>query len=917
MRVGFTAAVAAAVAVFALAANAQGESQWIPTGQRISPTAAAGSTFRELDPGLKDFPDFRAGQAVTTVASHDGKTLLVLTSGFNQLSDASGKGHAHSDEYIFVFDISGGAPKQTQVVTVPNSDSGIAFAPDDSHFYVAGGVDDTLHVFARNGGNWAEDGAPLALGHKEGIGLAVKPSAAGVALTADGKRAVVANRYNDSVNVIDLAARKVVSELDLRPGKTDASKRGVPGGEYPYWVQIAGNGTAYITSQRDHEVDVVDIADTPRVIARIAVPGTPNRVLLNRAQSQLFVASDSTDTVAVIDTRTNKVVATIDASAPAGLLAGGAHFRGAAPNALALSPDERTLYVTLGGANAVATISLAGSAPRVTGLVPTGWYPHSVTANGGMLYIVNGRSDPGPNPKGCFHHPVDAARQAACRATNRYILQLSHAGLLTLPVPSAQELQQLTNTVASNNGFRVRSDAADAAVMRALHRRIKHVIYIVKENRTYDQVLGDLGRGNGDPSLTLFGEAITPNLHALARQFVTLDNFYDSGEVSGNGWPWSTDARETDVGVKQIAMLYADRGQSYDVEGTNRNINVALPDLAARRAADPVTPDDPDLLPGDDDVAAPLAPAGEKGGGHLWDAVLRAHLTVRNYGFYCDGARYDPEHPNQVALERDPFAKKLQVAWAADPALLSRTDPYFRSFDVRFPDFWREKEWEREFALQVQHHNMPSLSLVRFMTDHMGDFDHAIDGVNTPERQVADDDYAVGKLIEAVAKSPYRNSTLIFVIEDDAQDGPDHVDAHRSIAFVAGPYIKQGAVVSQHYTTVSLLRTIEDILGTEPLNLNDAHQRPMTEIFDLKQRKWNYSATPSAALAQTNLPLPKQRTGAVNPFRDVHSAAYWAAKTKGYDWSKEDRIPTVTFNNVLWEGLHRQPSTAERIRKPS
>ncbi|HEY4114476.1 MAG TPA: bifunctional YncE family protein/alkaline phosphatase family protein [Rhizomicrobium sp.] len=902
-------ALIAAVAAPALADSDDGPGQWIPTGQRITPTAAAGSKFQELDPGLKDFPDFRAGQAVTSVASHDGKTLLVLTSGFNLLSDATGTGKAHSDEYIFVFDISGGAAKQVQVLTVPNSDSGIAFAPDDSRFAVSGGVDDNVHIFARTNGQWAEDGAAIPLGHRSGLGLAIKPSAAGIALTADGKKAVIADRYNDAITVVDLAARKAIAELDLRPGKIDPAKRGVAGGEYPYWVQIAGNATAYITSQRDHEVDVVDIAGAPRLVSRIAVPGNPNRLVLNKAQSRLFVASDNTDTVTAIDTASQRVIETIDASAPPGLIAGKAHVRGAAPNSLSFSPDEQTLYVTLGGENAVAVISLAGAAPhRTTGLIPTGWYPNSVTASGGMLYVVNGRSDPGPNPKGCMDNASDAAHQAACRAANRYILQLSHAGLLTLPVPPSHDLGELTGTVAANNGLRTRADPRDAAVMRALHRRIKHVIYIVKENRTYDQVLGDLGRGNGDPSLTLFGETITPNEHALARRFVTLDNFYDSGEVSGNGWPWSTDASESDIGVKQIPMQYAGRGQSYDVEGTNRNINVALPSVAARRAADPATPDDPDLLPGTDDVAAPMAPKGEKGRGHLWDAALRANLSVRNYGFYCDLSRYDPRHPNQVPRDHDPFASHVQVAWSADPALLPRTDPYFRSFDTSYPDFWREKEWEREFALQVRRHDMPSLSLVRFMTDHMGSFDRAIDGVNTPEREVADNDYAVGKLIEALSRSPYRDSTLIFVIEDDAQDGPDHVDAHRSIAFVAGPYVRQGVVVSERYTTVNMLRTIEDILGIEPLSLNDAHQRPMTAVFDLRQRNWTFSASPSAALRQTQLPLPAEPrgTGGSRRFTDAHSAAYWATKTKGYDWSKEDRIPSAAFNAVLWQGLaHR------------
>ncbi|MDE2133472.1 MAG: phosphoesterase [Alphaproteobacteria bacterium] len=887
--------------------------QWIPTGQRISPAAALGSTFQELDPKLADFPDFRVHQAVTTVASHDGKTLLVLTSGFNLLSGPTGK-KAHSDEYVFVFDISAGTPRQVQVVSVPNTDSGIAFSPDDSRFYVAGGVDDSLHIYSRMNGAWAEDGKPVALGHRAGLGLGLKPSAAGLDVTADGRKVVIADRYNDAITVVDPVSRLIVGELDLRPGIIDPRKRGVPGGEYPYWVAIKGNRTAYVTSLRDREVDVVDIADLPKLVARIAVGGTPNRMVLDRAQATLFVASDNTDTVTVIDTATNRVRETISVSAPPGVI--GLHFRGAAPNALALSPDGHRLYATLGGENALAVVALAGP-HRVSGLVPTGWYPNSVSAVGNMLYVVNGRSDPGPNPQGCSHNNFDLARMAACHSANHYILQLSHAGFLALPAPHDRDLRRLTDTVAANNGFRAPRDPNGDAVMAQLRKRIKHIIYIVKENRTYDQVLGDLDRGNGDPKLALFGAAITPNQHAIARQFVTLDNFYDAGEVSGNGWPWSTEARESDVGVKAIPMQYAGRGQSYDVEGSNRNINVAIPGLAGRRAADPATPDDPDLLPGTADVAAADAPAGEKGRGHLWDAALRAHLTVRNYGFYCDLSRYDSRNAFAAPLERDAFAAKTPVAWPADPALLTRTDPYFRSFDTRFPDFWREKEWQREFAGQIARKNMPNLSLVRFMLDHMGSFAEAIDGVNTPERQVADNDYALGRLIEAVARSPYRDSTLIFVLEDDAQDGPDHVDAHRSTAFIVGPYVKHGAVVSSRYTTVNLLRTMEDILGIEPLNLNDAHQKPMTDVFDLNRKNWSYSATPSAALRNTQLPLPPQQAQTpAKRFSDAHGAAYWAEVTKGYDWSKEDNVPSGAFNRALWSGLAHGPYPDARDGKP-
>ena len=915
----FAFAVAALSFVTAASQAQDNSGELLPTGQRITPEAATGVHFQALNPQLPGYPDHLAGQAVTTAVSHDGKTLLILTSGFNRMSTPQGKQDpAASNEYVFVFDISGPSPKQVQVVQVPDGDSGLVFSPDDQRFFVSGGVDDNVHIYARGTPSTAsrsasrtlrageetltEQGGAIALGHKRGLGIDVQPSAAGLDVSEDGKRLVVANRMNDSISVVDIASGKVAGELDLRPGKTDPAKAGVAGGEYPYWVQLKGT-TAYISCQRDREIVVVDIASM-RVIARIKLPGTPNRMLLNAKKSLLYVAQDNSDQIAVIDTASNSIAESIDARAPAGALHDARAFRGAAPNSLALSPGGDALYATLGGSNAVALIPLGPAPHRVAALIPTGWYPNSVSAAGNMLYTVNGRSNIGPNPLGCSHSRVSKAESLRCRAANHYILQLSKAGFLSLPVPAPSDYARLTGIVAANNGFSAGASADDARVMAALRERIKHVIYIVKENRTYDQVLGDLGKGNGDPSLTLFGRAITPNQHALAEKFVDLDNFMDTGEVSGTGWPWSVAARETDIGVKAIPMLYAERGQTYDVEGTDRNINVALPTLAERRAANGATPDDPDELPGTGDVGAPDSYRGEEGRGHLWDSALRAHLSVRNYGFYIDAARYDESGPSPIPVLRDPARSKTTVAYPSDPALLGITDPWFRSFDLKLPDFWREREWEREFTQQVAHRNMPALSLVRFMTDHTGDFAHAIDGVNTPEAQVADNDYAVGKLVQRIAASPYRDSTLIFIIEDDAQDGPDHVDAHRSTAYIVGPYVRQGAVVSTRYSTVNMLRTIEDVLGIEPLSMFDTYQRPMTDVFDLKQTSWNFRAVPSAALAGTKLPLPKKRAGARHRrFAFAHDAAYWAAATRGYDWSAEDRINAAAYNRVLWQGI--------------
>jgi hypothetical protein len=388
-----------------------------------------------------------------------------------------------------------------------------------------------------------------------------------------------------------------------------------------------------------------------------------------------------------------------------------------------------------------------------------------------------------------------------------------------------------------------------------LRKEIRHVIYIVKENRTYDQMFGDLPAGIGDPTLTQFPEAFTPNQHALAKEFVQLDNFYDPSNVTYEGWQWSTAARSVDATEKTYSVNYARRGLSYDSEGTDRNINVAYPTVAARQEANPATPNDPDLLPGprnEEDIDGPGKrkrggihgarrkadeddAAEEEGEGYLWDAAIRARLMVRSYGFHCDIVRYslDPSAGGIPPIE-NPFATRTRVAFPAHKALMNRTDPYFRGYDVKFPDFFRYIEWAREFDDFVKSKSLPSLTLLRLMNDHTGAFAQAIRGINTPELQVADNDYAVGIVVDKVAHSPYAKSTLIFAIEDDAQDGPDHVDAHRSIALVAGAYVKQGQLVSERYSTVSLIRTIEEILGLPAQNLHDAGVRPMIEIFDLR-----------------------------------------------------------------------------------
>ena len=888
--------IAIALALLATSSMAAAADDILPTGQRITPLAAPGSSMIALDPALADMPTLRLGWATNAVLSPDRTRLAIITSGTNSLLNAKG-GPASPKafgDYIVIYDVTGTTPRRTATLPISASYGGIVWSADGQKLYAALGVFDSVQAFARAGDDWAPAGAPIKLGHKVGIGIGTAPLAAGVALFDGGAKLAVANRHNDSISIVDLAAGSV-REIDLRPGG------GQPGGTSPYWIAATGK-TLWVTSQRDRELVEVDPA-AGRVLRRVALKGVPNRVIADRAGKRLFVTEDNADLVEIIDAAKGAV-----AQAVPTLPNTPTRPRGATPTSLTLSGDERTLYATNGGTNAVAVISLAGPKPRLTGLIPTGWYPAAVAWTPKRLFVLDTKGQAGPNRGWCaqtsrMKQQGDCAKPGVGRASNDYILQLVRSHLLTIPIPSAKTLATLTPRALANARIGAAASRADTLKMAELRKRIKHVIYIVKENRTYDQVLGDLPRGNGDPSITQFGRALTPNQHALAEQFVTLDDFRVSGEVSGDGWQWSTAARATDVNEQLTHTYYAAKGGSYDSEGTERNV-VVSGNKAERRAAHPQVDEDDDRLAGNRNAAEVDGPEDERGLGYLWDAAHRAGKSVRNYGFFLDLTRYDlPADKGGIPPIEDPFASKTPVAVVASQFLTPLTDPYFRGFDSQLPDFFRFKEWQREFAGFEAKGAMPALSFVRFMNDHMGAFDKAIRGVNTPETQQADNDYAVGLLVEAIAKSKFAKDTLVFVLEDDAQDGPDHVDAHRSIAFVAGPYVKQGAVISTRYTTVDMIRTIEAVLGLKPNNLFDGGARPMADLFDLRQGpNWSFKATPADVLYSTQLPLPP-RTTAGPIALPRHDAAWWAAETRDFDWSSEDKNDAAAFNAVLAKGL--------------
>ena len=916
-----TARIALLATVCGLAAS-PASAQMLPTGQMLTPLAAPGAAFEPLVAHTGPLPETQADGAAAIAVSPDGAEMLVLTSGFNRIVGTDGKVIAEqSSEYLFRYAIDAAGSRLVQTLTVPNAYSGVAWTPDGKGILVGGGESDTVYRFDRSADGFHPRSA-IRLGHKAGNGVEVKPEAAGVAVSPDGTRALVANYYNDSVSLIDLATNAVIAERDLRPGKIDPAKSGVPGGEFPFAVAWTDATHAVVSAPRDRElVQLAVSGNEVRVTGRIATVGEPTALLYDGKTKRLYATEDNADRIAIVDTATGRLIAEPRLRAPG---SAGISGKGLNPNGLSLTPDGR-LLVTLGGINALAVMTPDGA---VQGFVPTGWYPSAVATDksGTRLFVVNRKSPPGPNPLGCTPKLASIKSQgSACGKDNQYIYQLEKAGLLQFPMPSAQTLGQTTAQVASNLGVGDKAaHAAAARTMAALRANIKHVIFIVKENRSYDQVLGDLPIGNGDPALAILGRRLSPNHHRIAEQFVTLDNFYDSGEQSSTGWTWTTAARVPDTLEKTAPVNYAKRGLAYEAEQSDRNVPTALT-MAQRRATNPATPADPDLLPGKAVLTAPDAEDKDgdaddddaKGAGFLWSAAIRAGLSVRNYGF-ADASVYDDGKPGDVPLVREPFKSKARISTPTDRLLATRSDPYFRGFDQRMPDYWRLLEWQREFAGQAKSGKMAALTLLRLSHDHFGGFETAIDGVNTVETQMADNDYALGMVMETLAKSPFKDSTLVFVIEDDAQNGADHVDARRSIAFVAGAYVKHKALVSARYTTVSMVRTIGDVLGLKPISLNAALALPMTEAFDLNQRTWDYHATASHVLKATQLPIPAERFEQAPPMASraqactTRDAAYWARAMAGQDFSKEDRLDTAAFNAALWQGLGTGPEPVAR-----
>jgi YVTN family beta-propeller protein len=687
---------------------------------------------------------------------------------------------------------------------------GLAAAADGDVF-VSGGTTNRVWRLREAAGRWQRaDSAVLA---DSGASL----FAGGLALSPDERWLAVAGNLADSVYLLDAATLR----------RTDAA----PTGGKPYTALFSPDGTAlYVSNWNDSTVSRFAVgAGSLRSRGSIRVAPRPSALAVSRDGNTLYVAHAGADAVSVVDLAEGQVASMI----ALGLTALAPH--GSTPNALALASDGRTLYVANADNNAVAVVDVGRDEPRVTGLIPTGWYPTAValSADGRTLYVANGKGGgSAPNPEG---PTAPGARR------DQYIGALLKGSLSAIPVPDRATLRQYTRQVMANSPYRdalLERHAWPTAspIPRALGQRspIRHVLYIIRENRTYDQVFGDVARGNGDPTLAIFGDSVTPNAHALASRFVLFDNFYVDGDVSADGHMWSDAAYAGDYVDKTWPANYSDR-RDWDF-------------LAGLPALDPLA-------------------------GYLWDAARRAHVTVRNYG------------------EMTQWDTTALVARADDKGLEAITDTRFTGWDLDVKDSVRVDEFLRELREAESRGTLPQLMIMDLPNDHTYGRQP---GRPSPRAMVAENDRALGRLVEALSRSTFWKETAIFVLEDDAQNGPDHVDAHRSPLLVMSPYVRRGAVDSSFYTTASVLRTIELILGIAPMSQYDAAADPLFAAFTLQPDTAPFAALPALWPLDERNP-PGQRS-TLNPRVFLRP-----------DFADED-----VLNREIWASARSTPMPAPR-----
>jgi YVTN family beta-propeller protein len=747
------------------------------------------------------------------------------------------------------------------------------------------------------------------------------PAGLSVIQGAKGDQILVADNLSDDALLLDAASGRILQRYDL------STHNYVPA-SYPYAIVATRDGKrGYCSLWNASQVAELDL-QTGQVARWIPLqppssatrPGShPAAMLLSPDERKLYVALANADAVAVIDTATGSVTGTLSTLLP------GQQYAGTYPNALAQSGTA--LFVANASANAVAVFDVGAEgaqAPlRARGFLPTEWYPTALAVQGEDLFIVSGKGQgTGPNSG-----PILPSDPEARGGSHPYIVSLIRGSLARVPLRDIEDhLAQMTDEVERSNLMQPRPDGLSGPSPTSTlfpdgRDPIRHVIYIIKENRTYDQVFGDLKPGNGDPSLVMFGEDITPNQHALARQFGIVDNFYCSGEVSGDGHVWSMAAITSDYTEKTWQIAYRGDEHTYDYEG---EVAHGLP-----------------LEEGLPDVNEPAT-------GYVWGNVDRHGLTHRNYGEYVQTQWCDELPAHNSAREGTPLvagegcsAKSVRQGeplpstvgephgsaspwpWtvpllahnvATKPELRNHFDPRFPDFRLDYPDQLRVDEFLNEFEQFVEARKsgrgteLPQFVILRLPNDHTAG---TRVGFPTPAASVADNDLAVGRVAEAVSKSPYWEDTAIFVLEDDAQAGADHVDAHRSIALVLSKYAPGSAqsphVDSNFYTTVSMIHTIEALLGLPPMNNNDALAPVMAPLFSGAGTQKAFTADTrnrqSGLIYQTNAPkAPGAQASARMDFS--HADAADATQLNAILWQdRKGNVPMPAPRHVVWAFL--------------
>lgn len=688
---------------------------------------------------------------------------------------------------------------------------GLAFSADEKKLYASGNHDNWIMVFTINNKKLVLTDS-IILGKK----WPNKISPTGIAIDDEKQLLYVVTKEDNKLYSIDLATKQIQTTYQLS-------------GEAYACLLSPDNKQLYISCWGCDKVLVFSTVQK-NIVAEIPVGDNPNELCLTKKGKYLYVANANDNSVSVISTAENKVIETLNSAlypdAPSG----------STTNGLALSADEKTLFIANADNNCLSVFDVSKPIQsKSKGFIPVGWYPTNVKVIGKKIFVSNGKgfssmANPyGPNPFGNKQTVLYQEGDPNKPKNVQYIAGLFQGTMSIIDMPTEAQLSVFSQVVYRNTPYnKVKELLVQGEEGNPIPRRvgaaspIKYVFYIIKENRTYDQVLGDMKEGNGDPRLVLFGENITPNQHALAREFVLLDNFYVDGEVSADGHNWSTGAYATDFLEKNWVTSYGGRGGGYDAEG-NRAV------------------------------------ANNKGG-FIWDHCKKAGVSYRTYGEFADNYK------------------------ANIPALKDYFCPYFTGYNNAVPDTTRFFQWKREFDSLLSVNAIPRFNSVRFCNDHTEGLRL---GRPTPYAHVADNDLAVGMFVEYLSKSPIWKETAVFILEDDAQNGADHVDAHRSIAFVAGGFVKRGFVDHTMYSTSSMLRTMELILGIPPMTQYDAAATPMWRSF-------------------TNTPNIKPFTAIVPPInlKDKNTAMNeWQRRSEKFDLTKEDAVPDLEFNVVLWHGL--------------